>query len=151
MSHTAALATDDAVPDASLRQAGVARVRTGPQVLNAVRALSGHLPPRGRRVAVVTNSGAAADHLGYPVVLKVAHPSMKHKSEWARPSDPGCPGGDPARDVQLAVARVDEAEATALLRSLRDAAVFDGAAWQPSCGRRGRRGPDRRGRRPDGR
>jgi acyl-CoA synthetase (NDP forming) len=47
MSHTAALATDDAVPDASLRQVGVVPVRPGLQVLDAARALSGHLPPAG--------------------------------------------------------------------------------------------------------
>ena len=35
------------------------------------------------------------------------------------------------RDVQLAVAPVDEAEATALLRSLRGAAVLDGVRGSP--------------------
>jgi hypothetical protein len=43
-------------------------------------------------------AAAAADHLGYPVVLEVAHPSITHKSEWARPSDPGWPGWCPGRD-----------------------------------------------------
>lgn len=63
MSHTAALATDDAVRDAALRQAGVVRVRTGLQVLDAARALSGQPPPRGPRVAVVTNSGGTGVEL----------------------------------------------------------------------------------------
>ncbi len=62
-SHTAALATDDAVRDAALRQAGVARVRTGLQALDAARALSGQPAPRGRRVAVVTNSGGTGVEL----------------------------------------------------------------------------------------
>jgi acyl-CoA synthetase (NDP forming) len=62
-SHTAALATDDAVRDAALRQAGVARVRTGLQALDAARALSGQPTPRGRRVAVVTNSGGTGVEL----------------------------------------------------------------------------------------
>jgi acetyltransferase len=57
LSHTAALATDDAVRDAALRQAGVVRVRTGLQALDAARALSAQPVPRGRRVAVLTNSG----------------------------------------------------------------------------------------------
>ena len=48
VSHTAALAADDAVRDAALRQAGVVRVRTGLQVLDAARALSGQPMPRGR-------------------------------------------------------------------------------------------------------
>jgi acetyltransferase len=63
LSHTAALATDDAVRDAALRQAGVVRVRTGLQVLDAARALSGQPVPRGPRVAVVTNSGGTGVEL----------------------------------------------------------------------------------------
>ena len=63
VSHTAALASDDAVRDAALRQAGVVRVRTGLQVLDAARALSGQPVPRGPRVAVVTNSGGTGVEL----------------------------------------------------------------------------------------
>jgi len=63
VSHTAALAADDAVRDAALRQAGVVRVRTGLQVLDAARALSGQPVPRGRRVAVITNSGGTGVEL----------------------------------------------------------------------------------------
>ena len=63
VSHTAALATDDAVRDAALRQAGVARVRTGLQALDAARALAGQPLPRGPRVAVVTNSGGTGVEL----------------------------------------------------------------------------------------
>ena len=63
MSHTAALATDDAARDAALRQAGVVRVRTGLQVLDAARALSSQPVPRGPRVAVVTNSGGTGVEL----------------------------------------------------------------------------------------
>jgi acetyltransferase len=57
MSHTAALASDDAVRDAALAQAGVVRVRTGLEVFDAARALAGQPAPSGRRVAVLTNSG----------------------------------------------------------------------------------------------
>jgi acetyltransferase len=63
VSHTAALATDDAVRDAALRQSGVARVRTGLQALDAARALSGQPLPRGPRVGVVTNSGGTGVEL----------------------------------------------------------------------------------------
>jgi acetyltransferase len=63
LSHTAALATDGRVLDAALRQAGVIRVRTGLQVLDAARALSGQPMPRGPRVAVVTNSGGTGVEL----------------------------------------------------------------------------------------
>jgi acetyltransferase len=62
-SHTAALATSDAVRDAALRQAGIVRVRTGLQALDAARALSGQPVPRGSRVAVLTNSGGAGVEL----------------------------------------------------------------------------------------
>src|SRR5580658_296487 len=63
VSLTEAPATDDAVRDAALRQAGVARVRTGLQALDAARALSGQPLPRGRRIAVVTNSGGTGVEL----------------------------------------------------------------------------------------
>ncbi|HEY6498779.1 MAG TPA: acetate--CoA ligase family protein [Streptosporangiaceae bacterium] len=63
VSHTAALASDDAVRDAALRQAGVVRVRTGLQVLDAARALSSQPVPRGPRVAVITNSGGTGVEL----------------------------------------------------------------------------------------
>jgi acetyltransferase len=63
LSHTAALASDDAVRDAALRQAGVVRVRTGLQVLDAARALSSQPVPRGPRVAVITNSGGTGVEL----------------------------------------------------------------------------------------
>jgi acyl-CoA synthetase (NDP forming) len=63
VSHTAALATDDAVRDAALRQAGVIRVRTGQQALDAARALSGQPVPRGPRAAIVTNSGGTGVEL----------------------------------------------------------------------------------------
>jgi len=63
VSHTAALGTDDAIRDAALRQAGVVRVRTGLQALDGARALASQPIPRGRRVAVVTNSGGTGVEL----------------------------------------------------------------------------------------
>jgi acyl-CoA synthetase (NDP forming) len=63
VSHTAALATDDALRDAALRQAGVVRVRTGLQVLDAAHALASQPVPRGRRAAVITNSGGTGVEL----------------------------------------------------------------------------------------
>jgi acetyltransferase len=63
VSHTAALGTDDAIRDAALRQAGVVRVRTGLQALDAARALASQPIPRGPRVAVVTNSGGTGVEL----------------------------------------------------------------------------------------
>ncbi|HEY7362238.1 MAG TPA: CoA-binding protein, partial [Streptosporangiaceae bacterium] len=63
VSHTAALGTDDAIRDAALRQAGVVRVRTGLQALDAARALASQPVPRGPRIAVVTNSGGTGVEL----------------------------------------------------------------------------------------
>ena len=57
LSHTASLASDEAVRDAALAQAGVVRVRTGLEVFDAARALAGQRAPAGRRAAVLTNSG----------------------------------------------------------------------------------------------
>lgn len=62
-SHTASLASDDAVLDAALRQAGVVRVRTGLQLLDAGRALTSQPAPRGNRIAIVTNSGGTGVEL----------------------------------------------------------------------------------------
>ncbi len=58
-SHTAALATDDAVVDAAIRQAGGVRVRTMHEMLTRIKALM--LPPvRGPRLAVIARSGGHA-------------------------------------------------------------------------------------------
>lgn len=58
-SHTAALATDDAVVDAAIRQAGGIRVRTMNEMLSRIKALM--LPPvRGTRLAVIARSGGHA-------------------------------------------------------------------------------------------
>jgi len=56
-SHTGALVGSDAVFEAALRRAGAVRVRTYTQLFAAARALSGHLAPRGERLAIVTNGG----------------------------------------------------------------------------------------------
>src|SRR5207237_7051419 len=56
-SHTAALAGSDAAVDALFRQAGVLRARTLEELIDAAALFSSQPPPRGRRVAVVTNAG----------------------------------------------------------------------------------------------
>jgi acetyltransferase len=58
-SHTAALSADDAVVDAALRQAGIARFRDSETLVHYLKALT--LPPmRGNRVAVLSRSGGHA-------------------------------------------------------------------------------------------
>jgi len=56
-SHTAAAASSDVVVDALFDQAGVVRVDTMEQLLDAVRALSDQPLPAGPRVGIIGNSG----------------------------------------------------------------------------------------------
>ena len=58
-SHTAALANDDAVVDAALKQAGAIRVHTVHECMQVLKGLA--LPrPKGRRLAVISRSGGHA-------------------------------------------------------------------------------------------
>jgi acetyl coenzyme A synthetase (ADP forming)-like protein len=56
-SHTAALATPDVAVDALFRQAGVIRVDTLNELLDTAQVLAHQPLPRGRRVAIVGNTG----------------------------------------------------------------------------------------------
>jgi acetyltransferase len=57
VSHTGAMVGADDVFDAAVRRAGVVRVTTIVQLVAAAHALSSHVRPRGRRLAVITNGG----------------------------------------------------------------------------------------------
>lgn len=57
VSHTAALASDTAIRDAALAQAGVVRASSGLAMLDAAKLLAAQPPPAGSRVGIVTNSG----------------------------------------------------------------------------------------------
>jgi acetyl coenzyme A synthetase (ADP forming)-like protein len=56
-SHTAALASSDIAVDALFAQAGVIRVDTLEELLDTAQLLASQPVPRGRRVAVISNSG----------------------------------------------------------------------------------------------
>jgi len=56
-SHTGALATNDAVVADMLRQSGVIRTDTLEEMFDVATLLAHQSPPRGRRVAIVTNAG----------------------------------------------------------------------------------------------
>jgi acetate---CoA ligase (ADP-forming) len=56
-SHTGALATDDKIVADMLRQAGVIRTDTLEGLFDVASLLAHQPPPRGRRVAIVTNAG----------------------------------------------------------------------------------------------
>ncbi|MEW6336948.1 MAG: acetate--CoA ligase family protein [Acidobacteriota bacterium] len=59
-SHTGALAAADTGIDAILRQAGVIRAATLEELFDTARSLAAVPPPKGRRVAIVTNAGGPA-------------------------------------------------------------------------------------------
>ena len=56
-SHTGALAGSDAVYDAAFRRAGVLRVKSLPDLFDAVATLALSQQPAGERVAILTNGG----------------------------------------------------------------------------------------------
>ena len=56
-SHTGALAGSDLVYDAALRRAGMLRVLTTDDLFDAVAMLARTRPPRGERLAILTNGG----------------------------------------------------------------------------------------------
>jgi acyl-CoA synthetase (NDP forming) len=56
-SHTGALASDGAVIDAACRAAGIQRVRTPREMIDAASALLRCVPARGRRVGVLADGG----------------------------------------------------------------------------------------------
>jgi acetate---CoA ligase (ADP-forming) len=62
MAHTGAMATDDAVVDVALRQAGMVRVASIEELVSTV-GVFGYSPrlPRGRRMGVVTSSGGGCN------------------------------------------------------------------------------------------
>jgi acyl-CoA synthetase (NDP forming) len=60
--------------------------------------------PDGRYVATVDAAVAAAEEIGYPVVLKGAGPSLQHKSELGAVAL-GLPDGQAVRDIAEAMAK----------------------------------------------
>jgi acyl-CoA synthetase (NDP forming) len=58
VAHTAALATDDRITDAALRQAGVVRIHKYSHLILVAKALAFMPLPRGRRVSFLAPSGA---------------------------------------------------------------------------------------------
>jgi acetyltransferase len=62
-SHTAALASDEAVLTAALRQAGAHIVEDGKTLLDVASALDCQPPLRGKRIGIITNSGGTGVEL----------------------------------------------------------------------------------------
>jgi acetate---CoA ligase (ADP-forming) len=59
-SHTGALVSDSAAVDAACRAAGIVRVSTPQELVDAAQVLLANARPRGRRVAIVTDGGGSA-------------------------------------------------------------------------------------------
>ncbi len=81
-SHTGSMAGSDAVYEAAIRECGAVRARSVEEMLDLCRAFTTTCLPRGRRVAVVTNSGGpgvlAADQAA-ELGLEVPEPSLALK------------------------------------------------------------------------
>ncbi|MDP6635155.1 MAG: acetate--CoA ligase family protein [Phycisphaerae bacterium] len=56
-SHTGSLAGEDVIADAVLKEAGIIRVDTIDELFNSAIMMTYQPPPRGRRLAIVTNAG----------------------------------------------------------------------------------------------
>jgi len=98
LSHTGSLAGEDAIYDAAIRQAGGVRVDTIEEMFDLCRGFV-HLPPvRGRRLAIVTNSGGpgvlAADR-AEAVGLPVDPPSDRLRERLAGDLPPICSLSNP--------------------------------------------------------
>jgi acetyltransferase len=78
-SHTGALASDDILTDAFLKQCGVIRCQTLEELLDSALVLTSQPMPAGRRVGVITNAGG-------PGIL-VSDALEKHGLELAAISD----------------------------------------------------------------
>lgn len=136
-SHTAAAAASDDVVDALFGQAGVIRVGTIEQMLDAARVLSAQPLPAGPRVAIVGNSGGpgilaadAAEGAGLDVVPLDAETerrlreSVPTAASCRNPVDLGAAAG--AEQVGAAVATLlAAAEVDAVLTVYTDTAVTD--------------------------
>lgn len=99
-SHTGALAANDSSVDALLKQSGVLRAHSVEELFDIAMSLSVLRPPRGRRTAVLTNSGGpgvlAADALGdhkvdmvefQPRTVKVLEPLFPAEASIRNPLD----------------------------------------------------------------
>ncbi|MGY6633436.1 MAG: acetate--CoA ligase family protein [Alkalilacustris sp.] len=96
-SHTAALAGEDAVCDAVLRQYGAHRARTTQELVDIAHAVSASPLPRGRRLGIVTISGgvgvlmadaAAETGLEVPPMPEPAQAALKAQLPFAGVRNP---------------------------------------------------------------
>jgi acetyltransferase len=125
-SHSGALAAQDRIVDAALRQYGVVRASTLDDFVGIAKALAWLPPPRGNRVGVVTLSGAmgvmAVDEM-HATGLRLARFSPATVAAIARCLPDWQPVRNPA-DVWMALANgAEKAHAETLGAVLRDPGV----------------------------
>lgn len=123
-SHTGALATDDRLAEAALRQAGCVRVESFEELFDQVRAFERLPPPPGPRLGVVSITGVgcvlAADAAGrWGLEVPDLHPDTVARIRQVAP--PWAPVRNPV-DMWSTIERVGPAEA---YRALCEAVVQD--------------------------
>jgi acetyltransferase len=98
LSHTGSLAGADAVYDAALRSCGALRVETIEEMFDLCKGFVSLPPVRGRRIAIVTNSGGpgvlAADR-AEAAGLAMPEPSPALRNRLAERLPPYCSPGNP--------------------------------------------------------
>jgi acetate---CoA ligase (ADP-forming) len=98
LSHTGSLAGADAVYDAALKEAGAIRVESVEEMFDLCKGFVSLPPVRGRRIAIVTNSGGpgvlAADR-AEEVGLSTPEPSPALRKRLASRLAPYCALGNP--------------------------------------------------------
>jgi acetate---CoA ligase (ADP-forming) len=128
-SHTGALASDGAAIDAAFRAAGVERVRTPRELLDAAQALLRCPIPRGRRIAVLADGGghgsiaaavAADANLAVPELTSGTRDSLRSQlPDAAGVSNPIDLAGGAEQDVhafdRIALQLLESGEVDALL------------------------------------
>jgi acetyl coenzyme A synthetase (ADP forming)-like protein len=151
LSHTGSLAGADAVYAAAFKSCGAIRVDSIEEMFDLCKGFASLPPVRGRKVAIVTNSGGpgilAADR-GEVVGLQVAEPGPELHNWLANTLPPNCALGNPIdltvqgteagyRDVLTAVLKEFDAalainvatpylDSVALARGVSDAAQVSG-------------------------
>ncbi|MCD6422220.1 CoA-binding protein [bacterium] len=116
-SHTAALASDDAIVDDLLKEAGVIRVITWDELQDCVLAFGTQPLPKGDRVAIVTDGGGAgvmASDMVSDCKLKLADFTPETKKKFKEIFPPFYATGNPvdltgsatARDYKVALETV---------------------------------------------
>ncbi len=127
LSHTGALAGSDQVYSAALRQAGIVRVETLEELLDASRAATMLPRPRGPRICVLTEAGGpgiiAMDEIGRDATLQLASISQGTRLKLERCLPPMAMICKPDGYVDMTAAAMEKEHAEGLRLILEDPGV----------------------------